>query len=694
LTTTTSAARWTFSSEAREQLEALLSAEPCDEDWYQLRRTAEELALMPGFDRLIALDQNRIQELPHQIDVAQRVLRPPMRGRAVLADEVGLGKTIEAGLIFKELAVRGLARRVLIVTPASLVGQWQAELETKFLEKFATPTSATHWKKLNRAIVSYHRALSKPHRAEIMKHPWDLVIVDEAHKIKNHKSQSYELVRDLEKNFLLLLTATPLQNDLRELYNLITLLRPGQLGTWGEFGRRFLVRGDRRRAKEPEALRDLNASVMVRTRRSSVAHDINLPPRRPVHPVITLSAEEAELYNLTVGFVRRLYREGFLHDEDDGTDRRRKRRKGKGIFLLELMRLCQRLTSSAQALATSLEHLAHGDLVGPDYRRHARILAERAASVRTHCKLEALERIIAQNEDQLIVFSEHLPTLKLISTRVKELGRPVIVFQGGLGLSERIERLARFQREKHGVFVATRAGTEGLNLQFCNRIVNYELPWNPMVVEQRIGRIHRIGQKREAHIINFAAAGTIESHILNILDQKIQLFRLVVGELDVILGEYGGGEKLEKSLSEAFLGAETEAEFARFVADLGTKIEASREEGFRQEEAASHIAPTDNAALLGKDFHAFAHAGRLRLGLGTKHVGFAPGVEAHREQLGVHIHEIIDALDHAAPAEDAGDSPYGRLVRITGITNTMRTIVLMAQADRLPMTITQIEADP
>jgi superfamily II DNA/RNA helicase len=137
------------------------------------------------------------------------------------------------------------------------------------------------------------------------------------------------------------------------------------------------------------------------------------------------------------------------------------------------------------------------------------------------------------------------------------------VFQGGLGLSERIERLAGFQRENRGVFVATRAGTEGLNLQFCNRLVNYELPWNPMVVEQRIGRIH-------------------------------------------------GGEKLEKSLSEAFLGAETEAEFERFVSDLGTKIEGSREEGFRQEEAASLIAPTDNAALLERTFHAFDHAGRLR----------------------------------------------------------------------------------
>lgn len=138
------------------------------------------------------------------------------------------------------------------------------------------------------------------------------MIVDEAHKIKNEKTASYKMVRDLDKNFLLLLTATPLQNNLRELYNLITLLRPGQLGTWRDFRKRFMVRGDPRRAKDPEALRDLASTVMVRTRRSSVAHDVALPPRHPVHPRIELTPAEHQLYRLTVGFVRGLYREGFI----------------------------------------------------------------------------------------------------------------------------------------------------------------------------------------------------------------------------------------------------------------------------------------------------------------------------------------------------------------------------------------------
>src|SRR2546428_5206901 len=122
--------------------------------WYELRREAERIALVPGFDRLITLDANAIKELPHQIDVAQRVLRD-MGGRAILADEVGLGKTIEASLIYKELAIRGLARRALILTPASLVGQWQGGLEEKFFQRFDTPTDPHDWQPITKAIIPH-----------------------------------------------------------------------------------------------------------------------------------------------------------------------------------------------------------------------------------------------------------------------------------------------------------------------------------------------------------------------------------------------------------------------------------------------------------------------------------------------------------------------------------------------------------
>src|SRR6266542_161318 len=207
-------------------------------------------------DRSLKAFADAIKELPHQIDVAQRVLRQ-MGGRAILADEVGLGKTIEASIIYKELAVRGLARRVLILTPASLVGQWQGELEEKFFERFDTPTDPDDWPRVTKAIVSHDRARSRRHAEEILRHRWDLVIVDEAHKVKSHRGATYQFIEKIERDFILLLTATPLQNDLRELYNLITLLRPGQLGTWQEFRRRHLIAGDRRKPRDADALRGL-----------------------------------------------------------------------------------------------------------------------------------------------------------------------------------------------------------------------------------------------------------------------------------------------------------------------------------------------------------------------------------------------------------------------------------------------------
>ena len=218
--------------------------------WAEIRREAERIALAPGFDRLITLDANTIKELPHQIEVAKRVLRH-MGGRAILADEVGLGKTIEAGIILKELLVRGLARRVLILTPASLVMQWQGELESKFFERFATPTDPEEWQHAAKAIASYDRARSARHAKQILRHRWDLVIIDEAHKVKNHRTAAYRFLQQIDRNYLLLLTATPLQNDLRELYNLVTLLRPGQLGTWHDFSNctsRVAI-GNRRRTR-------------------------------------------------------------------------------------------------------------------------------------------------------------------------------------------------------------------------------------------------------------------------------------------------------------------------------------------------------------------------------------------------------------------------------------------------------------
>ena len=688
---------WSVDESSLAAFAAQLRAPPGDRAWYDLRREAERIALVPGFDRLITLDANAIKELPHQIDVAQRVLRD-MGGRAILADEVGLGKTIEASIIYKELAIRGLARRALILTPASLVGQWQGELEEKFFERFDTPTDPDDWPRVTKAIVSHDRARSRRHAEEILRHRWDLVIVDEAHKVKSQRGATYQFIEKIERDFILLLTATPLQNDLRELYNLVTLLRPGQLGTWPEFRKVHLVAGDHRMPKDPAALRVLTHEVMIRTRRTSVIDDLNLPPRRARHPEVRLTKAEADLYQGTTEFLRRLYREGFVQpakqeEGDDGTGTRKRTRRG--IIQLAVIHLRQRLCSSARALAESLEHLAQGERINPAYRTIAKQLAKRAKGIKTHAKLTVLTDLLKETPDRVVVFSDHRPTIELIEERVTKLGRKAIVYWGAHSTPERDKRIRAFHDDERSVLIASRAGSEGRNLQFCNVLVNYDLPWNPMVVEQRIGRLHRIGQTREVHIVNLAAAGTIESYILRLLDRKIKLFELVVGELDVILGEFGGAETFEGRLAEQWLAAESEADFGRRVEALGAEIEHSREAGKEQEELNSLIAPADNAMRLEREFAALSIPRRVRLGYGTSQLVKASGWEAKRVALGVHVKEIMESLESAAGPEPAGRHPeYGALVRLNGVTGSGRRVSLTAHADRLPLVLVDIEVGP
>ena len=406
---------------------------------------------------------------------------------------------------------------------------------------------------------------------------------------------------------------------------------------------------------------------------------------------------EATLYRETVAFLRALYREGFVQGSDDDTApsaAQKKRRAGRGILQLELVRLCQRLCSSAHALADSLETLARREQITKKYRAKARALARSARRVSRHGKLAALDEVLASHDDRVIVFSEHLPTLELIAKRIEHLGRTPVIYQGALSRAERAKRLAEFRGKERAVLVATRAGTEGLNLQFCNVLVNYELPWNPMVVEQRIGRIHRIGQSREAHIVNFAAHGTIEAHVLKLLDEKIQLFELVVGELDVILGDFGGAESLEEQLTEAWLGADSDEVFERRLQAIGDGIVRSRSAGIEQERLNAEMAGDDNAMRLAREFRKLSLAQRLRLGYGTSHLRLATGVELKRHRIALHVGEIMEALERATSAEDAGVHPeHGPLRVVAGQTASGRGVRLYVQADELPMHLVDLEAD-
>src|SRR3989475_4049215 len=349
---------------------------------------------------------------------------------------------------------------------------------------------------------------------------------------------------------------------------------------------------------------------------------------------------------------------------------------------------------------TLFRSLAEGERVSPEYRNIAKQLAKRAEGIKTHAKLDVLTELLRETPDRVVVFSDHRPTIQLIEERVKKLGRQPVVYWGAHSTAERDKRIRAFHADQTSVLIATRAGSEGRNLQFCNVLVNYDLPWNPMVVEQRIGRLHRIGQTREVHIVNLAAGGTIESYILQLLDRKIKLFELVVGELDLILGEFGGAQQFEGRLAEQWLAAESEEDFARRGEGLGADIETSSAIAKEQEALNSLIAPDDNAMRLERRFETLSVPGRLRLGLGTSQVVKAAGWDAKRQRLRVHLTELLEALESIEPLgggttqQPAGRHPqYRQLGRLHGLTSSGRAITLVAQVERLPLVVVDIEAD-
>jgi hypothetical protein len=215
-----------------------------------------------------------------------------------------------------------------------------------------------------------------------------------------------------------------------------------------------------------------------------------------------------------------------------------------------------------------------------------------------------------------------------------------------------------------------------------------------MVVEQRIGRIHRIGQKRDAHIISLAADGTIEAHVLKLLDQKIKLFELVVGELDVILGEFGGAETMEQRLAAELLKAGSDRELATAVETMGDEIARSRAIGLEQEQINSEVSGDDNAMRLEREFAHLTIPARLRLAYGTRHLELVEGTRARQETLLISVPEILEALDQAAVRASRQSSTYGPLVWVHGVTRRGRGIDFEVQADRLPMLLVTLNADP
>jgi SNF2 family DNA or RNA helicase len=601
---------------------------------------AYSLGIAWEFDPYFGLSISRVDPLPHQLEAIYDYLLKLARVRFLLADDAGAGKTIMAGLLIRELQLRGLAERILVVCPANLSFQWQRELKEKFDEKFLVlkggdirdQFGVNQWLEQKKVITSLDLAKRQEILPGLRQVQWDLVIVDEAHRMsaadESHKSLRYklgELLRDTSDH-MLMLTATPHKGDPENFSLFLQLL---DADAYADV-RSIREAMDRRRA--PFYLRRTKEAMVYFPERrpdGSWAAEKIFTKRIPNTVSFHIDGQEFDLYREITRFVKRQSAKASAQGDDP-----RSRAVG---FLMSLYQ--RRLASSTYAMRHSLENrmrkLEEGLKKAQDLARLAppylpdteeieemeegererleemleavtlagnaeqvreeiaelRELAEQAKAVEDsdcEAKLSKLKDLLHkegffdQPDKRLIIFTEFKDTLDYLVGKLKSWGFRVGCIHGSMRSGSRDEpgtRLYSEQQFRDGAFqvlVATEAAGEGINLQVCNILFNYDIPWNPNRLEQRMGRIHRYGQRKDCLIFNFVATNTIEGRVLQRLLEKLQEIRdaldddavfNVVGEIlpaahvERILRDYYAGKMGDADLEERLLENVDEGRF-------------------------------------------------------------------------------------------------------------------------------------
>ena len=507
------------------------------------------------------LDEENVKLLEHQVDAAHRALFE-MDGKALLADEVGLGKTIEVGMILKEMHYRGTDDAVLILTPAQLAQQWQGEM----LEKFGLDFTCNYdddfdgFDAHDHIIASIDTAKSDRHRSAVLARDWDVLVLDEAHYIKNEDTDRYALIDALSYDYAFFLTATPIQNDVTDLYNVISLLRPGLFGTREAFHHYFVNTSQETLVNRNE-LQNRLREVMIRNRREET--DIDFTPRNVTTRTFTPSPAERDLYEAVTDYVRTAYGES----------------QGQKLVLMTLQK---EVVSSPAALEQTVRRQLDADDVQPERVAPLKRILDRADAVETPTKIDRVQRITREarervDKGRVIIFTQFRATQRELLETLDDKGYTTHPFHGGHSSDEKEEIVERFE-EEGGVLVSTDAMNEGRNLQFCNVMVNFDLPWNPMKVEQRIGRIHRIGQDREVYVFNIALEDTIEEYVLERLYHKIDIFQQSVGELSEILTRLEEtGRNFEDEVFERLVEAGSEVELENDCDAMAVDLQEQRD---------------------------------------------------------------------------------------------------------------------
>ena len=604
---------------------------------HQLAYFAHQLtrrAASNSMDRMAgALMDAQVDLNPHQIDAALFATSNPLAKGAILADEVGLGKTIEAGLLIAQCWAER-KRRILVITPANLRKQWHQELA----DKFGITASLLEAKSYRQAIkdgvanpfdlagngatvliCSYQFAAGKAR--DVQSVPWDLVVIDEAHRLRNvykPENKTARILRDaLMQPYKVLLTATPLQNSLLELYGLVSFVDERVFGDLDSFRAQF---GQLKDAASFDALKSRIQPICKRTLRRQVEAYVKYTRRIPMLQEFVPGADETKLYNHVSEFLQRPALYALPNSQRQLITLVLRKLLASSTFAiagaLETLVKRLRLTLDEKAASTDLaeeldqdyealdelaDELDSASAASTKATTEAEIVAIKAeiselesfrnlaVSITENAKgtalLQAL-KVAFKKLDELgaakkaIVFTESRRTqdylLKLLAGT--EFGPGVVLFNGtnsdpkarqiytewiarhagtdrvsGSRTADTRAALVDYFREQGSILIATEAGAEGINLQFCSMVINYDLPWNPQRIEQRIGRCHRYGQKHDVVVVNFLNRDNeADRRVYQLLAQKFQLFDGVFGASDEVLGAVESGVDFERRIAEIY----------------------------------------------------------------------------------------------------------------------------------------------
>ena len=610
---------------------------------FRLATEALRTHLAHAFDPQFAVSVSQVDPLPHQLDAVYRHILPLPRIRFLLADDPGAGKTIMAGLLMRELMQRGDVQRVLVLCPKALTDQWRREMWERFRQRFVLLTGAeianafgqNAWIENDHVIASIDLATQEHVLPGIEQSEWDLIIFDEAHKLsayrygpasKIDKTKRYQLAEKLSKRtkHLLLMTATPHRGDDENFRLLLSVLDEDVFASIA--GARRAIEGDSspyflRRMKE--TMRHFDGRPIFLPRNvDTVKYDLD-PHEQELYDAVTKYvaeglevAESARNRNVTLALIvlqRRLasslyavYRS--LERRRDRLSNELKEARTSGRLKLEIADLERDLDDEDEDAELSEEEeeiLSGASTARTPEELEAEIelldgLVDQARAAMQHGperKLREFQGVLSRGiegtDEKLLVFTEHRDTLTYLTDKLREWGYNVINIHGGMRLQDRIAAEKEF-RGPAQFLVATDAAGEGINLQFCRIMVNWDLPWNPNRLEQRMGRIHRYGQQYEVEVVNLVAATTREGAVLIRLMEKLRRMRESMGQdqvYDVISSILESGQvRLDALIREAILNRRSLddiIEDLEFV-DRDASVSAARE-ALSQALATEHI---------------------------------------------------------------------------------------------------------